>query len=147
MNKNICIVFVCNKAYFNKFLYTCNQLIINGKYRGKICLVIGDDLHNDVLLHCDTIKNNNIIIKYFPNIVFSNEFLGIQDKMSRAPHWSVKKFQFHKLHLFDTFFKQWEYIFYLDCGITIFSDVSPIINEITENQNPNEIRVNIIHSE
>jgi hypothetical protein len=45
----------------------------------------------------------------------------------------TKKFQWHKLHLFNTFFKQWDYIFYLDCGITIFSDISPIINEITEN--------------
>jgi hypothetical protein len=35
--------------------------------------------------------------------------------------------------LFNTFFKQWKYIFYLDCGITIFRDISPILNEITEN--------------
>ena len=42
-------------------------------------------------------------------------------------------FQYHKLHLFNVFFKNWDYIFYLDCGITIFSDISPILNEITEN--------------
>ena len=53
--------------------------------------------------------------------------------MNRPLHWFQKLFQFHKLHLFNTFFKQWDYIFYLDCGIHIFSDISPIINEITEN--------------
>jgi len=125
--------FLCDKAYFSKFIYTCNQLIDNGKYKGNICLVVGDDLHNNELLNCDIIKNNNIIVKYFPNISFSNYFIDIQRKMNRPSHWFQKLFQFHKLHLFNTFFKQWDYIFYLDCGINIFSDISPIINEITEN--------------
>jgi hypothetical protein len=133
MNKDICVVFLCDKAYFNKFIITCEQLITNGKYKGNICLVIGDDLNNDKMLDCDFIKKYNIIIKYFPNIIFSNIFLDIQNKMIRPPHWFQKLFQFHKLHLFNTFFKKWEYIFYLDCGINIFSDISPIINEITEN--------------
>ena len=133
MVKDICAVFLCDKAYFSKFIYTCNQLITNGKYKGNICLVVGDDLHNNELLNCDTIKNNNIIVKHFPNISFSNDFLDIQRKMIRPSHWFKKLFQFHKLHLFNTFFKQWDYIFYLDCGITIFSDISPMLNEITEN--------------
>jgi len=130
---NICVVFLCNKAYFSKFIDTCNQLITNGKYSGNICLVVGDDLHNNELLDCDTIKNNNIIIKHFPNIRFSDEFLDIQKKMDRPPHWFQKQFQFHKFHLFNTFFRQWEYIFYLDCGINIFSDISPLLNTTVEN--------------
>lgn len=133
MNKDICIVFLCDRAYFNKFTYTCNQLITNGKYTGNICLVIGDDLLNDVLLDSNIIKKNNIMVKHFPNIVFSAEFLDIQKTMNRASHWFEKLFQFHKFHLFDIFFKQWKYIFYLDCGITIYSDISPILNEATEN--------------
>jgi len=63
MDMNICVVFVCNKAYFNKFIYTCNQLLTNGKYNGNICLVIGDDLLNDELLNSDIIIKNKIIIK------------------------------------------------------------------------------------
>lgn len=127
------VVFLCDKAYFNKFIYTCNQLITNGKYNGNICLVIGDDLLNDELLNCDIIKNNNIIIKHFPNIPFSTEFWDLQKTIARPPHWFQKRFQLHKLHLFNTFFKKWSYIFYLDCGINIFSDISPILNEVTEN--------------
>jgi len=130
---SICVVFLCDKEYFNKFINTCNQLVTNGKYDGNICLVVGDDLYDDKLLDCDTIKNNNITIKYFPNINFSDNFIDIQEKMDRPSHWNKKKFQFHKLHLFDIYFKQWHYIFYLDCGINIFSDISPILNEITEN--------------
>ena len=133
MIKDVCVVFLCNKAYFNKFIYTCNQLITNGKYNGNICLVIGDDLHNDELLNSDIIKNNNITIQYFPNISFSNDYLKINNKIITDGRNISKKFQWHKLHLFNIFFKQWNYIFYLDCGINIFSDISPIINEITEN--------------
>jgi len=133
MNKNSCVVFICNKAYFNKFIYTCNQLITNGQYKDQICLVVGDDLNNDKLLDCDIIKNNNIIIKYFPDIQFPNDFLSINNNINSDGRHLTKKFQWHKLHLFNTFFRQWNSIFYLDCGITIFSDISPIINEVTEN--------------
>ena len=133
MIKDICVVFVCDKNYFNKFIYTCNQLITNGKYNGNICLVVGDDLYNNELLNCDIIKNNNITIKYFPNIQFPKEFLIKNNTIKTDGRNLTKKFQWHKLHLFNTFFKKWNYIFYLDCGITIFSDISPIINEITEN--------------
>jgi hypothetical protein len=72
MNTNLCCVFLCDTNYFNKFLYTCNLLLSNGNYKGDICLVIGDDLVNSDLLNCDMIKNNNIIVKYFPNIEISN---------------------------------------------------------------------------
>ena len=133
MNQNICVVFLCNKLYFNKFINTCQQLITKGKYKGDICLVIGDDLNNDKLLDCDFIKANNIIIKYFPDIQFTSKFIDIQKNMIRPRHWFRKLFQFHKLHLFNTYFKQWNYIFYLDCGIKIFSNISPMINEVTEN--------------
>ena len=131
--KDVCVVLVCDKAYFNKFVYTCNQLITNGNYNGDICLVIGDDLQNDELLNSDIIKNNNVTIQYFPTMSFSSEFIDIQKKLNREPHWFQKQFQFHKFHLFTTFFKKWDYIFYLDCGISIFSDISPILNEVTEN--------------
>jgi hypothetical protein len=130
---DICIVFVSDKAYFNKFIDTCNQLINHGKYNGNVCLVVGDDLNNDAVLDCDFIKNNNIITKYFPNITFSNDFLTVNKYVKTDGRNLTKKFQWHKLHLFNTFFKQWNYIFYIDCGITIFSDISPIINEATEN--------------
>lgn len=127
--EDICVVFTSNKAYFQYFIYTCGKLIQVGNYTGQICLVIGDDLVGDKLLTCDLIKNNNIIIKYFPNIEFTPDFLDIQKHLNRPSHWYKKIFQFHKLHLFNTFFKQWNYIFYLDCGIHIFCDISPIINE------------------
>jgi hypothetical protein len=29
MSNNICVVFLCNKSYFNKFINSCQQLITN----------------------------------------------------------------------------------------------------------------------
>lgn len=133
MSNDLCVVFLCDKAYFNKFIYTCSQLITNGNYNGNICLVIGDDLLNDPILNCDIIKKNNIMIKYFPNISFSDHFLKVNNQINSDGRNKTKKFQWHKLHLFNIFFKKWNYIFYLDCGMHILSDISPMLNEMTEN--------------
>ncbi len=47
--------------------------------------------------------------------------------LNRLPFWYDKIFQYHKLYLFHTFFKKWKYIFYIDCGVNIFDDISPIL--------------------
>lgn len=129
----ICVVLLCNKAYYHKFLYTCKQLLTLGKYTGEICLVIGDDLKDDCVLKDSFIQDHNIRVKHFPDIHFDNKFLTTQKQLVRPPHWFNKLFQFHKLHLFNTYFKQWDYIFYIDCGVSIFSDIQPMLNELTPN--------------
>ena len=131
--KNLCVVFICNKAYFHKFEKTCEQLMTNGKYKGDICLIIGDDLLNDKILDCDLINKNNIIIKHFPDIKFPDKFYKINDNVNSDGRNKTKKFQWHKLYLFDKFFKKWNYIFYIDCGMRIFSDIKPLLNEVKKN--------------
>jgi hypothetical protein len=122
-----CVVFTCNLPYFDKFIYTLTGLVTNGKYNGPICLVIGDDLVGHSILDHPLLQKYNVIIKHFPNIKITREFLDTALRLKRPPHWCRKLFQFHKLHLFNVWFKQWENMFYIDCGITIFSDISPII--------------------
>ena len=29
--------------------------------------------------------------------------------------------------MFNTYFKRWDYVFYIDCGMTIFSDIAPML--------------------
>lgn len=128
--KDICVVFCCNSNYLHKFKSTYHQLINNGKYNGDVCLIVGDDLKN--IGNNDFIKKNNIIIKYFKDLpILSNEqFLKQQQLLIRpGTHWFLKRFQYHKFYLFDVFFKNWNYIFYIDCGMTIYSDIYPILNE------------------
>lgn len=126
-------VFVCNKKYFGQFIATCNQLVTNGKYTGPICLVIGDDLNNDKMLEHDIIKKNNIIIKYFPDIKFPDDFYKINNDIECDGRNITKRFQWHKMHLFNVYFKQWDSVFYIDCGTHILSDISPMIKEVSKN--------------
>ena len=132
-----CVVFLCNKAYFMRFVKTCELLITYGKYKGPICLVIGDDLLNDTLLKHEIILKHNIILKHFPDIIFPAEVTQTLENISNPnvdKRNITKSFQWHKLYLFHSWFKQYRYIFYMDCGITILSDIAPILKEKTENK-------------
>jgi len=107
-------------------LYTLNGVLHFG-YTDDICIVIGDDLLGSEKLNHPLLRSNNITIKHFPDIAFSEEFLTKFNSINRDEHWREKTFQYHKLHLFNTFFKKWEYIFYIDSGITVFRPIDPII--------------------
>lgn len=122
--KNECVVLVSNKKYFPKFLDTVGSLTKKGNYHGDICLVIGDDLVGNDLLNHPLIKKNRILIKHFPDLQFSENFLNATRNLSVFG----KLFQYHKFHLFNTYFKRWRTIFYIDCGIKIYSDIRPILD-------------------
>jgi hypothetical protein len=128
-----CVVFVCNKPYFDKFVDTCSLLVTNGRYSGDICLVIGDDLLDDSLLNHSVITSNNIHIKHFPYITFPKSWIDVNTSLTTTDGRNLTKtFQWHKLHLFNTWFRKWDFIFYVDCGMTIFSDISPLLNSKKE---------------
>jgi hypothetical protein len=119
------VTFVSDSKYFDKFIKSCDQLITNGKYVGLVCLVITDDLVNSSYLNCDFIRNNNIIIKHFPDMIFPDNVKTLEG--------SSKLAQYHKFYLFDVFFKQWDYVLYIDCGMNIYSDISPILHNAENN--------------
>lgn len=120
-----CTVLLTNEAFFEKMLYTL-QGILKYKHTGDICVVIGDDLKDSEKLNHPLL--NNVIVKYFPDIVFSETFINSFNSLQRPSHWKQKIFQYHKFHLFNSFFKQWDFIFYLDSGITVFSSIQPILD-------------------
>ena len=126
--KSIAVVLFCNKPYLNIFFNTCNQLITNGKYKGDICLIIGNDLNNSEIRKHPFIINNKIIIIFFPDIQFSGDFLKVREIAIKTTPRKWPIFVFHKLHTFNVFFKKWDYILYLDCGMHIYSDIQPILS-------------------
>jgi hypothetical protein len=134
MGEKISCVFVSNKKYIEKFYETCSQLLTVGKYTGDICLIIGDDLNNDDFKKSEFVTKNNIIIKHFPDIQFTSEFLELQKQLNRPSFWVEKLFQYHKFYLFSEYFKKWDYIFYMDCGLTIFNDINPMLNVRRKNK-------------
>jgi hypothetical protein len=131
MNSKICTVLVTNDAFFDRCLNTLKS-ILSYEYRDDICIVIGDDLLGSEKLHHPLFKTNNVIIKHFPDIIFSEKFIEKFNSMPRDEHWRRKKFQYHKFNLFNVFFKQWDYVFYVDSGMKIFSSIIPIIDSRKE---------------
>lgn len=125
----ICAVFVCDLRYINKFIESCRQLVTVGKYSGPICLVIGDDLVGNSILNHPVIVENNVIVKYFPYIGFPSWFLNFIHMIDR-PRALVEKAMIvlHKYHIFNVFFKQWDYILYIDTGSEFFSDIQPLLD-------------------
>jgi hypothetical protein len=132
IDKKICVTLLCDNLYFDQMIQTLTQLKDFGKYEGDICLVIGDDLLNSDKLNHPLLSG--VIIKHFENIQFSEDFLDKFYSIKRDKFWSDKKFQYHKLHLFNKFFKQWDYVFYIDSGIKIMHPIQPIINSKKENK-------------
>lgn len=131
-NDKICIVFVTNKLYIEKFIKTCKLLITNGEYKGDICLIYGNDL-KDIINDYLFIKENKIITKYFEDLIFPEKFYETK-KNKKITRGGTKLFQYHKLHLFNVYFKKWDYIFYMDSTMRIYRDVEPLIECKTPNK-------------
>jgi hypothetical protein len=134
---SICVTFLSDAKYFDKFVETCTQLIQRGQYlatrggsgsssdqRRDICLIIDDSLHELEIYNHPFLLENKIVVKYFPNIKFSDNFHSIARHCDRYN----KIIQYHKFYLFDQFFKKWDYIFYMDAGMQIKSPIQPILD-------------------
>lgn len=127
MSNKYCVVLVSNKKYMNKFFETLKQLRYNGKYYGDICYVYGDDMKDETELLQVLDNTPNLYTKYFPDIQFSKETLQKMSKINRENTWMKKIFQYHKLYLFTSYFKKWDYIFYIDCGVKIYNPIEPLL--------------------
>ena len=128
-----CVVFACDANYLPKFVKTAVSLRHEGRYTGDLCLIIGDDLKDAPILKDASFDYLQVKIQHFPNFVFPEETLRIMASLDRAEHWFPKRFQYHKFHLFNIFFKQWRRVFYMDCGIHIFGPIQPILDCWEEN--------------
>ena len=123
-----CVLFICDKPYFDRFIQTYTQLREAGKYNGDVCLIVFDDLYTDPELQSFIETHRDVQIQYFQPIVFPPSFYETQSQIERAPHWNQKMFQFQKYYLFHPFLRKWDYVFYLDCGIQIYRDIQPILD-------------------
>jgi len=130
MSHELCVVFICNKYYFGRFLETFQKLVTVGQYQGPIVCIIGNDLRHDKCLRNPIVqKYKNVEFLYRPDIQFSQHFQQYQWNLSRPPHWREKMFQYNKFHIFDTYFKKFKYVCYFDCGLTIDFAIAPILEK------------------
>jgi hypothetical protein len=119
-------VTVSDLGYFNRATKTINDLRTTGKWTGDIVLIA-----IDMSPPSEFIKEYGIKVVSFPKIDITQFLNYIREKPISIPtcdgrEWT-KQNQWEKLHVFDTWFKQWERIIYLDAGLRMLDDVSPFL--------------------
>jgi len=129
MVKDHCVVIIANLKYFQNAIKTIYDLRTFGSYNDDIVIITDEDSiknRTDDFQNC--MDDCFVTVKTFDNIDLSN----ILDKIKQRPfRQSIdgreleKTFQWHKIHVFDVFFKQWKYILYLDSGMNISKPISP----------------------
>jgi hypothetical protein len=126
------IVLLCNRLYLSRCIQTIINLRTIGKYNGPndyILLIRGDDWNLDSIdKESANILSTNVKIIYFSDIDLSS-ITEQHNKYSYSSPWNNhthKTFQWHKLYLFHSYFKQYEKILYIDVGMKIYKDIHPL---------------------
>ena len=83
---------------------------------------------------CASLLNDKKVkVIKFRKIKFSqktNASLYSLDTKGKPNRHMTKQFQWHKLNLFDTKLKTWDYIFYIDINMHIHYDINPILEKL-----------------
>jgi len=123
------IVVMANKKYIVHFDEMHHQIRDIGNYDGDIVLL------TDGKTNCTKVKKLNdskLSISRFEQIKFSkntNKSLN----MIEFGRNKDKPFQWNKFYLFHEYFKQWNYIFYLDINMRIHGDINDLLKLGTVN--------------
>lgn len=123
--KKLCTVLLTNKAYFHKMLHTLHG-ILSFECNSDIVVIVGNDLVDSDELNHPLLKNDKVIIKHFADIKFSENFDKKFYSINRSTMpqaWTDKKFQYHKFHTFNEYFKNWNFVLYIDSGASVLNSV------------------------
>ena len=129
MKKDLAVCVVADFKYLYRYFYSFKRdLQLNGNYFGEI-LIITSLLSPTFLLPSTYSSKVKILRK--KKIKLSRSTINIlnSNDTKGQPNRNInKKFQWHKINLFDTSVKNWNYIFYLDINMKIHNDISGILS-------------------
>lgn len=106
-----------------------HQLRVNGKYDGEILVITS--IFTPTFLIKSIKKKHNIKVLRFKKVKFDKitEFeLNNLETFEDPNRNKTKKFQWHKLHLFDEYIKNWNHVLYLDINMNIHHDINKILD-------------------
>jgi hypothetical protein len=107
----------------NNFNNLYDQLRVRGNYQGEILIITSK--FTPCFLIRSIRKKNQVKVLRFKNIKFDKITeleLNNLETFNDPNRNLTKKFQWHKLHLFDERMKNWDYVFYLDINMKIHYD-------------------------
>jgi hypothetical protein len=133
MSDNV-IVLMTNELYIDKCLRTVGECRNIGKYSGDIVIISHPELQDNTayIQSCSSLR---AVPVFFPLIDLQN----ILSKIKECPFNDTdgrelnKTFQWQKVQLFNTYFKQWNKLFYMDAGMRIIQDINIFFSFIRPN--------------
>lgn len=127
----IAVVTYTDGKYLGKAKITIDEIRGNGKWQGDF-VVMTDGLFT---MDSEYVARQNLTIKAYPDVVVTS----LLEKIRKHPfrNWDGREFnktkQWNKLYVFDTFFKQWDYILFVDAGIRVFHPIEPFFLQFKKN--------------
>ncbi len=117
----ICVLFVCDRNDVDRFRSTYTALRNEGQYTGEVCLIATGGLQEEEeCLSFFKDPKNEVVV--FCEIEVPEGVKKCARKRRCIQAW------IQKLHLFDAYFKKWDFLFYIDCGMKIHGNVNKIID-------------------
>ena len=119
-NKKWVLVFFANEPYIKKAFDSIYLARTNGNWKDDIVLLVPGSLYND-----DTIKHKSNDLNIILREIIHRNVDTILNLWKRNPKHSEYNyilqhdFMYNKFFVFDTYFKQWDIVFYLDSGVQI----------------------------
>ena len=120
------------RRHLNNFINKIRQV---GNYSGEI-IILTSYLVPTIFFE-SVRKDKKIKILRFKKARFNKNTNKLLNKIhiEGAPNRNkTKKFQWHKINLFDERLKKWKYIFYLDINMNIHYDINPILELRPKNE-------------
>jgi hypothetical protein len=118
--KHCVLVFLSNAHYIDRVFKTISEARTVGQWKDDIVLLVSSDVYNNTVTK-EKSSELNIILREVPNRNFnSNLELWIQHPEHIDCQYVIQRgFMYNKFCIFDTYFKQWDIVFYLDGGAVI----------------------------
>ena len=129
--RDTCVVLVTNRSHLERCFLTVWQLRWFGQYRGDIVVIVGDDLRT--AMPAIARSGLGVTPQYFPELDRSEALARAMEAPNTSEVVFTKPFQFHKVHLFDAFFKQWRKVLYIDTKMRVFNPIKPLLELDCEN--------------
>lgn len=126
----IAVCFVGDYQYLRKhYKNISNELKLVANYHGDILLITS--FLTPTFLIKSIRREKKLTIFRFRKIKFSKYTSKIMSSLynhNQPNRFLTKRFQWHKLHLFDLKIKKWKYIFYLDLNMHFHHEIKELLS-------------------
>ena len=128
---SLAFVTYCDCKYYPRALSTINDIRSKGDYSGDLILMTDGQFE----VSQDVVLKYNLIVKEYPDV----DVTSLLEKIKQHPfqNWDGREYtktkQWNKFWVFDVYFKQWDYIIFVDAGLRIFGPVSNFYPQLIEN--------------